>query len=723
MRPYLCIASLNRFAIRLLAMFMLLFLTTILIPVHNLSASSTSLLAEADRLLDEGNLWAAIGKYRVACTSSDHDTRLAARIGLGRVYRQIPTKRLFSLRHLRLAQKIEPGNLDVLYEIALTGLRLDFSSGKSIADDALTEIICQEPDYRDAYKFWRGEIIGRSMSNMEKVAKYLPEHIAHEPLLNYLWLDIAYDWFFMFKTDNCMAALDSLLKVAPEYKPQEQILLRARCFLSNGDKDSFEEYYNQALKAAEQERDFYRLIAEAELIFIPAEDSILQSMQTAAQVAGFFNVFWKNKDPDLTTPCNERLIEHYERLREAEFKYRILTPNGLVNNSDDYLRLMSRTNEFAGDIGTASYKYDPAKVFRRRSSDINLDHRGLLFVRHGPPDGIERIYIYDRRDGFLENLGKGPEDLDIPNSSVWRYGNNTMIFKSGKGTGGYMYYPSVSPETADIERAMQSQSFRNPLPMKPQDYYCATFLRSDGKLDLEFYQSLPVKDSKVTDPPQAVMVLYDFSLNELVRKENASVAAYSPGDSVWLALTSVPVDPSDYVFALSLTLPDIRAAVKNVYHLEPISISDLSTSDIVLGVGTGGELDTYSRGEVELLPRPSLEFSLDEFVETLFEIYNLKKDPAGRSEYLVSVTIKLIEQDRTQIGKLLEKFRLLGQERGIELTMEFERTYTADSLAVVESFTINTSELIPGNYLLIIVIKDKLSGDRIGVQREFKLVD
>ena len=697
----------------------LLFFTSLSISAGQVDTD----LPAADQLLEAGELSAARQKYQAATVSSDRNTRLAGLIGLGRVFRQIPGRRMQSLNQLRQAQKMEPGNPDILYEIALTGLELDQNSGISIADDALTEIICQDPDYRDAYALWHDRIKGRSMGNMERVAECLPPHFGRKPALEPLWLDIAYDWFSIFRTDQCLAALDSLLSVAPEFMPQERLLLRARCLLAMDDERAFEDYYNLALSAAENQADFGRLITEAELIFTPKEDSLLGSLKTAEQVSAFFRMFWRNKDPDPTTPVNERLIEHYHRLRYAELHYRMLVPDGYINNSENYLRMMSRTTEFPNKIEDAVYEYDPARVFGRYGARMQLDHRGLLYVRHGAPDGMERIYIKDRRDGFVENLGKGGKYLDIPNSDLWRYGNHTMIFKSGLGTGGYVYFPSKLSTTADIERAMQTQTYNDPLPEVPPDYYSATFMNGDGDMELEFYQSVPVRESKVTEPPEARMVLYDTSLNELARDSRTTVSTVSLEDSIWLAVTSVPVEDLNYAFALSMDLPEVRTAVKKTSRLESIDKTNLATSDILLGVGATGEPGAYRRGGVELMPRPSLEFSIDEMMEALMEIYRLSPGSDGSLRYQVRATIKLIEQDRSKIGKLLEKFRLMGQERGVELTMQFERAPKKVGPVVVESFSIDTRELIPGEYKLVVVIEDGNGGALAGAQRNFRLVD
>ncbi len=704
---------------------LLIFLSLAVQPAGALAAQPQGLLDEAEQLLDDGNLSAARDKYSAATRSTDRPTRLAGFIGLGRVYRQMPGKRMESLRQLKKASKVDPANTDVLYEIALTGFELGESSGAVIADNALTKLICQDPAYRDAYSIWHEKIRGRSQKNIKKAANCLPGHIALHPELSYIWLDIAFDWFKLFNTENCLAALDSLLKHAPEYKPQERFLLRARCLMDMDDIPGFEAYYRQALKAAESEGDFKRLITEAETIFTPDEAGSLQSLESTEQVATFLGVFWRNKDFDPVTLHNERLVEHYQRLRTAERAYRILTPDGLVNNSDNYLRLVSMPgstapvfSEYGSTRGPVLYDYDPLRVFGGRGINLGLDHRGLLYLRHGPPDEIDRVFINETRDGFSLST--------TSNAEQWIYNQQKIVFKEGFGTGGYLFWPAIY-ETfygiADIEHALNTQTYEDPLPEKPQDYYSAAFLREDGRLDLEFYQSVKVKDSQIAQPPEAKVALYDRSLNELARDSSVSVAAPSPDGDLWLAINSLPVDPEDYSFGLSMALPDVRSAVKSNLHVEPISGQDLALSGIVMGVQPGEDQGVYGRGTVKILPRPSLEFGLDELIETFMEVYNLNPDSDSGREYEVRASVTLIEQDRSRIGKLMEKFRLLGQERGTELTMTFERVSTAESEVVAEHFTINASELIPGLYRLEIEVRDRRNNSRASSVRNFRLVE
>ena len=55
----------------------------------------------------------------------------------------------------------------------------------------------------------------------------------------------------------------------------------------------------------------------AESIFNPTEAAKWDSLKTPEEKAAFFHKFWARRDPDPTTPHNERLITHYERLQKA----------------------------------------------------------------------------------------------------------------------------------------------------------------------------------------------------------------------------------------------------------------------------------------------------------------------------------------------------------------------------------------------------------------------
>ena len=71
----------------------------------------------------------------------------------------------------------------------------------------------------------------------------------------------------------------------------------------------------------------------------------------------------------------------------------------------------------------------------------------------------------------------------------------------------------------------------------------------------------------------------------------------------------------------------------------------------------------------------------------------------------------------------MRKFRLLGEERSAELTLMFERSASGSDGAVAEHFSINTTELIPGEYGLEIEIEDRHGGGRTSAVRNFSLVD
>ena len=293
-----------------------------------------------------------------------------------------------SLRWLKKATVTDPASCEAFYQLALTALQLGQSSGAIAADNALTSLVCIDPSYKKAYYIWRNEIRSPSLENLEKAAECLPPLIDQGPRAEPDMAGHRVGSLFPLRNLQEPRSPGKAGTGCSGIQAQDRYLLKARCMLELGDSLEFERLYNKALDAAEQENDFRRIEEEAELIFTPNETAALNRETTAERKAAFFRVFWRNKDPDPVTPHNERLLAHYTRLRVAEKDYKLLTADGLMQTSPNYLRLMNLKNELAeypSDIGHALYEYDPVKVWYGRNDKITIDHRGLIYVRHGPP--------------------------------------------------------------------------------------------------------------------------------------------------------------------------------------------------------------------------------------------------------------------------------------------------------------------------------------------------
>lgn len=102
----------------------------------------------------------------------------------------------------------------------------------------------------------------------------------------------------------------------------------------------------------------------------------------------FLRQFWKGQDPTPSTPVNERLIQHLQRMTYVETNF-------------------SRTNT---------------------EEPIDTD-RGRVYITYGPPDEIER--------DASSSEGKPSE--------IWHYGRNQFIFRDSNGLGVYRLVHSTYP--------------------------------------------------------------------------------------------------------------------------------------------------------------------------------------------------------------------------------------------------------------------------------------
>ena len=225
------------------------------------------------------------------------------------------------------------------------------------------------------------------------------------------------------------------------------------------------------------------LFRETEPIFNPSESKKWAALETPADKAAFFHIFWKRRDPDPISDHNERLLNHYERLHEAKKMYFQLNPHSLLDTSYTYYRLRASRPVYHYDNFYYDSDYDP-DIWWDRCRQLALQQRGLFFIRHGQPD-------------FLYRFGL-PWDIDSKPYEAWRYGQNFFLF--GEVGGGYWAYKSFQ-EAGNITKAMETESFRDPLPVCPQDFFAADFMSPGGGNELEFYHSVPAAVVPMEEAP------------------------------------------------------------------------------------------------------------------------------------------------------------------------------------------------------------------------------
>lgn len=678
-------------------------------------------LARGRIALHHGDLGEAERHFNYVRYSGSPQVRSRAWVGLGDVQASYPKRHWQAIGDYRIAIMVDPGNNEARLKAAHAALAIGTPDSYAAASEFMAELICLDPSYHDIYQVWDDTILIKKDDAVRTVCACLESYIKEHQGVDSLLLEVAEQRFMLDEYDECLAVLDRLEKALPEYRPVDRYLLRARCLVELEEIEEFQAAYDSALAVAGRTGDFEKLVSQAAAIFRPEEERKADTLTTAEQWTEFFRIFWLRRDTDPLTPVNERLFEHYRRLKDAEEKYAINNPYSKIWKSRDRYRHSSQLAEMHiyNNSGLPNYQeYDP-DLFFRRNRDLLLGQRGLLYVRHGQPDEIEIPY-----DDYILPMS-GP----MPEEEIWRYGSTYFVFSPGRMGGAdgipfgeYFFVPFSIKGSANIEKAMETESFFDPLPELEQDFYLVDFLAPDGENELEAYQSLPLEQYDTEDAPAVDLVVFDSKWKEMVRDTSAAFRVLDSGKIKWFGMNRVRLEPGQRIFAARMEIPGKRVVQRQIFELYPFSPGSLDLSGVVLGIPVPPSSGSHSRLGVKLLPRPSLTYTTGEIMTVYLEVYGLKADPGGRRGYTESVTVSRVSEEGI-FGKVKRLITPGGVERSSSLTLTFERQPEGAQGTIPETFTVDTSLLLPGEYRMEIEVADGGSDERRQAICAFKLLE
>ncbi|MCE5271414.1 GWxTD domain-containing protein [bacterium] len=669
--------------------------------------------------------------FRHALSSPDPTVRSQAYRGLGDVIRYGSEGHLTqALDQYRLAVLADSTNREALYSLAEAGFDLADSKGYDLSSSALTRLVCLDPEYRGALGLWNDRFVRHPEDQTHRVCENLEGWAGADSLYGGYWLHAGRLRFRLGDCDSALADLERAGREAPAFKPAERQLLRGRCRLALGDSLAFEALYDSALAAAAADGDYTALLVEAQGLFTPEEAAKWERMSTAQEMNAFFRTLWARRDPDPLTPYNERRVTHYVRLAEAQSYFALSNPHSKFQNSESYNRLVSQTlpqpGTFRlGDRDSGPYGVDPKLMFQR-GRGLDLDQRGLLFLRHGPPDEVRRpeaptnkplASLLDEHEAMLQDLQPvtfsakqfgDPVPDGLPSQEVWRYGSVFFPFEKVYGAGDFIYIPVYLNSIGRIEQALECESFEDPLPACKQDFLGVDFRGPQGRVELLFFQSLPQDSVRTENAPFADLALFDTTWTVVARDSCLAWSVKAGPEYLWLALSRALLPPGNYNLALRLDVPGRRTVHRQAFSFHPYTAGAFELSGVVLGTAPGHGHGLFSRNGVEIDPRPSLSFTVGEKVAVYLELYNLEPDSAGQHQFQERVTVARDEQ-KSELARLLG---FASGKRETSLSMTFERGPSAAALCTPESFDIDTAPLLPGVYSLNLELLDRVSGLR-----------
>ena len=378
---------------------------------------------------------------------------------------------------------------------------------------------------------------------------------------------------------------------------------------------------------------------------------------------------------------------------------------------------VAKSQGAGGASGTGAYERSTALM---RSSTI------LGWPIYPVMDKVWEYWIYtDVGKGievtFTQSLSPGPYEYVEQPLSIGEIGlaRGRPITQTWQQMNPRVVINRVASKTPEV--------YRPDFATGPLDFFfgSARFKGDESNTDLEVYYGIPTdgltyaegEDGKQVAHLKRGVALFDED-NRQVHRASNDILLSAEGNVDSMQTRFVPVmDRIGIVpgtYRMSVQILDMGSEKSQVYNqkvvIYPFESADLKISDIELAASirpdAGGE---FSKRGLQVIPNPSLAYLPGQSIFIYYEVYNLKKDEFGATNYRVSYEVKSLEKKQVQANILSALGRLLRTQKDAEaITVEYEHIGDrVDDIGYLELSMANTE---PGEQVLKVRITEGNSG-------------
>ena len=610
-------------------------------------------------------------------------------------------------RHFNRALELDPDYLDPLYNLGINYLVKGGDENYERSVETLKTVLQKDMEFKDA-DFMLG--------------------IAYVYLKDYVNAEVV------------------LERVIEANRTVDKAMLRlSDIYFETGREDEGTEMYYEGIVRLQDKKMWEEIYAELEMLMETEEKIRFETLEMTDKGI-FTRKFWKGKDPVPTTLENERLVEHYRRVNFARNTYPDVVPPYYDDRGKVYVKYGPPDNKYTSQMTSEGIKDNESWSYEksiRRGLTFDFVKRGVGYYRvqsleDAVPTGLaggvsqwevaRRLYV--ERADFSESYnmfllltdrvvgGENPREAisDLRNIMI---NFNTERDSAQSGAPAEVYFHQQ--EEKQLPFVYNLSQFRGDQGESQVEVYLGV---SNSQLE---YQ--PISDGVATALKYQV-VLQDSNYNDVVNESKEFGLRGRTKEeltgTLFLHQENYYLTPGTHLLAIQLENPQGKS--KGIYRNEFLARdfrgNALMVSSIQLASNitpTGGEGKFVKQG-LTIMPYPYTAIRRQFSIFVYIEIYNLKFDALGQTNYTVTHQVDILEYKRGifsktfgAIGRLFKKGKKMGISTSYQQVKAEAETF--------EYLSLDMGKLPIGIGELTVSIMDNTSGETASQSIRLQIIE
>ena len=510
------------------------------------------------------------------------------------------------------------------------------------------------------------------------------------------------------------------------------MLKLSNVYLYTGKNKEATHFYYEGILRLRDVKTWNDIYAELRDIMKPEERKEFKNLSVESK-GKFIYKFWRAKDPTPTTEENESFIEHFQRVQYARQHFPDVIPPYYDDRGKIYVKYGPPDARYVSRLYGNGIKSNESWSYEKsigKGVTFDFVKKGMSYnevhdLSEAVPAGVNyntRIQImrrlYYERAGFTESYDKFSAFGRINGSTLSDFqGERIIAYKKAPATV-YHYKPEEKP----LPFIYNIAEFKSP---------------SDNRTKTEVYigvsgnylKFIPAQGGVLTTLKYSMVVQDSNYVSVYNRKKQTAARANSPAEvhnRLILYQENFILPKGNFTLGLRLENPQGGSCgiYRHRFKARDFTGNHLMLSDIELvsRIDSAKGKGMFIKRGLKVIPYPYNVIRRKQPIYLYFEIYNLKFNAMGQTNYTVSYEIEMLEYQRSFFSKTFGAIgRIFKKEKKMKISTTYQETGTKSMTP--EYFSIVLAKLPTGFAQLTLNVMDNLSHEKASQKIKLRLIE